>query len=94
MNVNSVTALSALYAAVSQARLESVGMRRDPRAAVVAATQTPPTPAPAAREAESLGEQARLALESEQRALARLQASLKSLPRHDPVLGTLLDVSA
>ena len=41
MNVNSVTALSALYAAVSQARLESVGMRRDPRAAVVAATQTP-----------------------------------------------------
>ena len=94
MNTSTASSLTALQAAVTQARLESLGMRRDPAAAVPAATHKPPTPSPAARQAEMLGREAEQALAAEQRSLQRLQASLASLPKHDPVLGSLLDVSA
>ncbi|MBQ0932102.1 hypothetical protein KAK07_19915 [Ideonella sp. 4Y16] len=94
MNTSTASALTALQTAVTQARLETLGPRRDPRAAVPAATHRPPTPSPAAQNAEALGRQLEQEMQSERRALERLQASLKSLPRHDPVLGSLLDVSA
>lgn len=83
-----------MTAAVNQARLDLLGMRRSPGAAVTAATHAPVTPSPAARDAETLGQQVERELASERRALDRLQASLSSLPRHDTVLGSLLDVSA
>ena len=94
MSLSPLNSLASMSAALTQARQESLTPQRAPEAAVPAATRMPPTPAQSVRDAEYLSREAEAELASQRRMLERLQASLASLPRHDPVLGSLLDVSA
>lgn len=93
MSIATSSSLAAMRIAIDQARLEAMAAAR--------AASRGGAPAPvvqrsntAAQHAEALGEQIALALAQERQALAQMQATLRSLPSHDPVIGTLLDLSA
>lgn len=99
MSVSNAPTLASMSIAVAQARLEAgVDSRTVPRGAAPPALTHSPAPqvqiSAAAQQAEAMGRQLEQSLTQERRALEQMQAVLRSLPRHDPVIGRLLDLSA
>jgi hypothetical protein len=99
MSETSLPSVSALNLAISQVR-HDVARQEDQGRAVPGATTTRATRIPGAdvaarvRDAEQLADQMDRALTAQRMALYQYQASLASIKTSDPVLGSLLSLSA